>query len=1047
VVGVDLVLLSRVSYRGQEIAGHRMAGLLALLAGDLRTGCGTPRLVEGLWPEEQPANPTKALQVLVARARSQLGAGVIASTPTGYRLALGEDQVDSSAVLLRAVASARQSRAGDHAAALAHAEAGLALWEGAPAGDSGLDGPVSALRAERASTYRSLGRARALALSRLGRHAEAVEPLAALAGAVPRDEEVLLELLRCEAATVGPPAALTRYEEYRRELRDELGTDPGAQLQAAYRQLLQGDTPPVRHGLAYEPNPLLGRGEDIAAVAAMARRSRVTSIVGPGGLGKTRLAHAVSRDAEQRVVYFVPLAGVTADEDVVREVASVLGAAEPRLSHPAIPPDVLAGIAGALGRGPALLVLDNCEQVIGGVAELVRALVSTMPELRVLTTSRAPLGLSSESVYALPELSLPTMVELFTERAVAARPGVELPTGAVVELCRRLDGLPLAVELAAARVRVMSVAEIAGHLADRFTLLRGGPRDAPQRHQTLHAVVDWSWNLLDPAGQAAMRALSVFPGGFTRDAARHLLGRDALDVLAGLADQSLLTVVDAGAGARFRMLETVREFSAARREAAGETDRVRENFLSWARRFGAAHHEALFGSDPAGSMAWIRAEQDNLVQALRQAVAGGDGATVAATTAVLAGLWMVESNYARMAALVEQAGTALSHYRPATDLVEVTRTAATLCTGFTLTTLGPGASRSLVTLRRLPPARPDTLIRAAATVLAAMPDIAAPDGSALRALCDSDEPPLAGVANTIASYLWEYQGEPDRALAAAERVLDGFEHGQAAWARLLAQARVADLYLQSGQGARAMPHLTAAMRTLDDMGVRAETLGVRLGIVLANLQLGLVDEAERVLALVEPDQPDDALDARTFGLAVRAGILLARGDTEGGLRTLRRVADQLRETVDRGELPGYNAWTLEVEAATVIAHTRYDRLDLIAPLVAALPDRLSALLAHLRGQAPSFLLNFSVCGALLLAVATVDIHRGEAGTGVRLTALAERFHFLRGYLPTMSPDRARQAAEQADKAAYADAVSGYAALARHELPAAALAVLGQRAVR
>src|SRR6266536_2733282 len=272
-VTTERTLLSRVAHRHQEITSRRLRGLLALLAGDLRTGCGTARLVEGLWPDQQPENPTKALQVLVSRARAQLGSEVIASTPTGYRLALGEDQVDTSAVLLSASASARCSRAGDHEAALAHAEAGLALYEEAESGDTGYDDPVSALRGERASTYRSLVRARALALSRLGRHAEAAEALTDLVGEHPRDEEVLLELLRCEAATVGPSTALARYDAYRRSLRDELGADPGAALQAVHLQLLQGASPVVRHGVPHEPNPLLGRDDDIAAVANLLRTS------------------------------------------------------------------------------------------------------------------------------------------------------------------------------------------------------------------------------------------------------------------------------------------------------------------------------------------------------------------------------------------------------------------------------------------------------------------------------------------------------------------------------------------------------------------------------------------------------------------------------------------------------------------------------------------------------------------------------------------------------------------------------------------------------
>jgi predicted ATPase/DNA-binding SARP family transcriptional activator len=1069
-VTTELVLLSRVSYRDQEITRPRLRSLLALLADDLRAGCGTARLVDALWPDARPGHPVKALQVLVSQARAQVGADVIVATPVGYRLALREDQVDACAVQVRAAASARHSRTGDHTAALAHADAGLALWEGAAGDTWAAADPLSVLRAARMSTHRSLMRARALALARLGRCVEAVEPLTELVDDRPRDEEVLLELLRCEAATVGPSAALARYEEYRRSLRDGLGSDPGPGLRDLHRQLLRGETPPVRHGVAHEPNPLLGRDDDIAAVAGLLRTSRVTSIVGAGGLGKTRLAQVVSRRAEQRVVHLVALAGVAVDGDVTAEVASALGVGESphspgerrAVDRLTVATDVVAGIVDALRPGPTLLVLDNCEHVVLGVAELVRALVSTSEDLRVLTTSRAPLGLSSEAVYPLPELDLPTTVELFGQRARAARPGVDLPEDVVARLCGRLDGLPLAVELAAARVRVMSVAEIARRLDDRFALLRGGARDSPSRHRTLHAVIDWSWHLLEPAAQAAMRALSVFPDGCTADAAGYLLGvADVLPVLEQLVDQSLLKVTDTGSGTgsgtRFRMLETVREFGTARREEAGETERVTDRFLAWARDFGVAHHEALFGDDVVAALRLVGAEQDNLVQALRHAIDRLDGATVAATSAALGGLWVAESNITRVVPLAEQTTWVLSHHRPEPALIEASRTTSALSTLVGFLVGAPWARRSLVTLRRLPTAPPDTLIRAADVVLRAAATVPGPDLSALRALCDSDDPLLAGMANYVAGYVWESAGDLEGALRAATRMLAAAESQGVGWIVAVAHGRLGELCLRTDRGEEARRHLSAALPMVEEQGSWSSVVRVWWALALANLRCGAVDDAEHWLDLTQRAERADETDQWQLELAVRAEIQLARGDVEAGLSLWRRAAEQVRNTgggpAAGGGLAGLPSWALEAQAVAVIAHAQHDRLDLVQEITGELSDTLSSRITRAANESPSSLVDLSTCGALLLALAVVDIDRGRhtgdeqaMTSGARMIALAESFNFPQQFQPTMSAARATHTAEQADRPAYVDAGSSYAALDRNALRAAASTVLRERDV-
>jgi tetratricopeptide (TPR) repeat protein len=608
---------------------------------------------------------------------------------------------------------------------------------------------------------------------------------------------------------------------------------------------------------------------------------------------------------------------------------------------------------------------------------------------------------------------------------------------------------------------LLSVAEITDGLRDRFGMLRGSARDAPQRHRTLHAVVDWSWALLSPGARRALRRLSVLPGGFGLDAARHLLADaarpeqparsnrpDLLDVLQELVDQSLLKRADGPAGVRFRMLETVREFAAAQRETEAETGSAIDGFLAWARAFGIARHETVLGSDSADVMATVRAETDNLLHAVRLALARDDGGTVAAAAAALAGLWTIQpANYPRLVALAEETGPVLSHLRPGPGLVEPLRTAVALFVATRFLMQGPRATRLLVAVRRLPPGRPDTFARAIATILADRAVLAG-DLVALRAYADRPEPVLAAMANGILSYVLEGAGEAQGALKAAERMLEALrdEPGHP-WIHVLAHSRIGELCLLADQPDRAREQFRIALESMQRLALPADQLQLQQGLALASLPLGDLEGAEHWLELAELSRNENTAGEFMLDLGVRAEILLARGETDAGLRQWRRAIDLMltaEPSPFRVEERGLEPETLETEAVAVVAHARHGRLDEIAPVVEQLPGKLAAMLAEPLDRPPLYLVELPLCGALLRALAAVDIVRGATGSGARLMALAEAFRYSRGFQPTMSAEAARQQALDADATTYEAAVREYAGLPPQQLRVAALEVLRHR---
>ena len=398
--------------------------------------------------------------------------------------------------------------------------------------------------------------------------------------------------------------------------------------------------------MSYLPAPLtrfVGREYELVEVGALLADARLLTLTGPGGVGKTRLAMRLASTVAEQFpdgVWFVDLSALSGGEFVLDKVAITLGVKEPRAGR------TLAEAVGRyLARRQALLVIDNCEHVVESAAEVLGGLVAAAPLLKVVATSREPLGVGGEVTWALPPLNDADAVELFSDRARQARPQFQLrpeDADAARAICRRLDSLPLAIELAAARTRALSPSDIAARLKDRLELLPAGPRTAPPRQATLSASFDWSYELLSDAERALLRQCSVFAGGFDLEAASAVCSPDGADVLAALVDRSLLVVQDVSQGARrYRMLETIREFATQRLAEAGEVDlihtRHRDHYLALAE----AAEPELLGPDEDRWRARLTAEQDNLRAALAWSRDHGDSEAMARMVAALVGFWTV----------------------------------------------------------------------------------------------------------------------------------------------------------------------------------------------------------------------------------------------------------------------------------------------------------------------------------------------------------------------------------------------------------------------
>ncbi len=1012
-VTIVLRLLDRVSLAGEPITGGRPADLLAALTLH-RPGLPDSRLVEAVWGAERPASPAKALHVLVSRLRALGGPGLVVRHDSGYRLGLDPEEVD--ALLLGRLARDGRAalRAGDPEAALAATgRAGeLVSAVGEPSGS----GPLAMLRREALCVATDVQRDHGLALSRCGKDAEAVPLLLTSHGRDADDSEVLEALLRSEAATVGVPLALARYDAYRRGLADRLGLDPDEGLQRVQRELLAADEP-VRSGLRYDADELLGRDHDLVRLRALVRSGRLTSILGPGGLGKTRIAHVLAREATQPRVHFVELVGIASPEDVVSEVGSALGVRNSvtgrRRLTPAQLADVRGRVAQELDAVPTLLVLDNCEHVLDAVASLVAFLLATTRDLRVVTTSRAPLGIAAERVFQLSQLAPTDSAELFRLRARAARPDAELPADTVDAIVERLDGLPLAVELAAARMRTMSADEVRRALGDRFALLRGRDRTAPARHQTLAAVISWSWDLLAPAEQRALAWLSVFHDGVSGEAAVGVLGHDGHDLVDALVDQSLLSVIEDHGVSRYRMLETVREFAGQRLVEEGSVDEARAAQTGWAVGIADSVSRDVWGPRQVEAMDLLSVEESNLTDVLRRSLAAGDPASAVRLLASLGALWAVTGNHARFFALADLAEQVLLDWEPPPGLVGTTQDALGLLVVFTGFVRPDGVADLVSLMARLGvPQQPWTRVLHQVFVEVEHPQDRV---RAAVALSDDPDPRAALMGLQWAAVLSENAGELAAARRYAEAALARVDAGTTLWQVATLHTQVAMLALQEGDHGVAAEHARIAVPMLVQLHAEEDALTMRTTLALAALRDGALAEAEQILAEAGEPAPTDVTGSMVK-TQVRAELLLARGDLPGGLSAFDEALTGVRAVRFPGvDANGLEPWTALAASTALMAHVRFgggaDDLARTADLATQVHAILVGLLAGPEGA-----LDYPVTGMTLAAMAGWLLRERPTAQavehGVRLLALARRYGYNR-WFPVMAWEPLVQLAEDA----------------------------------
>ncbi len=624
------------------VAGAKLRALLAVLA--LHVGRVVPadHLVDALWGEDPPAAVRNGLQGLASKLRRTLGsADLVVMRGEGYVLELPPDAVDVERFARRAADGRALAATGEPERAVEVLAEADSLWRGEPLAEFAYDDFAVSVIARLSESRLTLLEERLDLELRLGRHQRAVVQLEQLVADHPL-REGLRGLLMLALYRAGRQAdALRVFQEGRRLLVDELGLEPGPALRGLESAILAQDpsltlpaaSPPAPVGAGSHPTipealtPLIGRDAELGELRELFAEQRFVTLVGPGGVGKTRLALEIGRAAAGGLSFggcLVELAPVGDPAGVPAAIAAALGLPDPNR------------LAEMIGDHDLVVVLDNCEHVIGAAAEVAEGLLRRCPGLRLLATSREGLRVGGETIWPVPPLAPDDAVRLFLGRAKAsgAPVGLDDEHELIADICARLDGLPLAIELAAARTRAFPLSQIAARLNDRFRLLTGGSRTALPRQQTLRAVVDWSYELLFADEQRVFERLAVLPGGCDLATAEavcaddDLAAEDVADHVRALVDKSLVIAVPVtNGGVRFNLLQTLAQYGRERLTERGDAVRIRDAMARHYAQLCAQSATAYSGDVQRAWLTAIDAEHDNLRAALEWAIANDDAET------------------------------------------------------------------------------------------------------------------------------------------------------------------------------------------------------------------------------------------------------------------------------------------------------------------------------------------------------------------------------------------------------------------------------------